>query len=504
MTPIDNSAVDILQTIVTAKRLEVDARRQVVPIEHLSSQCAGLTRGLSLKQALLDSPTGIIAEFKRKSPSKGYIFEGAKVSEVVPAYAAAGCAGISVLTDYPFFGGSIRDLKQARSLVNVPLLRKDFIIDPYQVYESKLLGADVILLIAAILTPDEAYDLGELAHELGLEVLLEVHTAEELAYVSRYTDMVGVNNRRLQSFHTNVQTSFDLAASLPEGIVLVSESGLGEASTLKELRAVGYRGFLMGEAFMKTGQPGAALRSLVNDLTDPFLKVCGLREPANIQAVADLKPTHLGFIFYPPSPRAVRPEDGVTPALLANLKAQGITPVAVVVDEPFDTLLTLLKTYGFDTVQLHGREFPSYCAALKEQGYTVIKAFSMESQAPLASTAAIPEKEAILFESLSPADYEGTCSYFLFDTKTPGKGGSGQRFDWSQLEAYQGSTGFLLSGGLGPDTVEDLLAFTHPRLAGYDLNSRFELAPGLKDVSSLRTFKNELGRSLSTTSPVTI
>lgn len=486
MTPIDTSAADILQTIVTAKRLEVDARRQVVPIEHLSSQCAGLKRGLSLKQALLDSPTGIIAEFKRKSPSKGYIFEGAKVSEVVPAYAAAGCAGISVLTDYAFFGGSIRDLKLARSLVNVPLLRKDFIIDPYQVYESKLLGADVILLIAAILTPDESYDLGELAHELGLEVLLEVHTAEELEYVSRYTDMVGVNNRRLQSFHTDVRTSFDLAALLPEGTVLVSESGLGEASTLKELRAVGYRGFLMGEAFMKTGQPGTALRSLVSDLKDPFFKVCGLREPANIQAVADLKPTHLGFIFYPPSPRAVRPDDGVTPALLADLKAQGITPVAVVVDEPFDNLLTLLKTYGFDTVQLHGQEFPSYCAALKDQGYTVIKAFSIRGS--LSKKDAIPSKDAILFESLCPSDYEGSCSYFLFDTKTPGKGGSGQRFDWSQLEAYQGSTGFFLSGGLGPETVEDLLAFSHPSLVGYDVNSRFEVKPGLKDVEALKAF----------------
>src|SRR5574344_3144945 len=494
----------ILDQIISDKKLEVKARKEVVTEDHLQKQVAGMAKGRSLKQALIDSPTGIISEFKRKSPSKGYIHLDANVEDVVGAYQTSGCAGVSVLTDFPHFGGTVGDFKKARAILDVPMIRKDFIIDPYQVYESKLLGADVILLIAAILTPDEAYDLGELAHELGLEVLLEVHTAEELAYVSRYTDMVGVNNRRLQSFHTNVQTSFDLAALLPEGIGLVSESGLGEASTLKAVRAVGYLSFLMGEAFMKTGQPGAALRSLINDLTDPFLKVCGLCELANIQAVADLKPTHLGFIFYPPSPRAVRPEDGVTPALLADLKAQGITPVAVVVDEPFDTLLTLLKTYGFDTVQLHGREFPSYCAALKEQGYTVIKAFPLESRAPLASRAANPEKEALVFESLSPADYEGTCSYFLFDTKTPGKGGSGQRFDWSQLEAYQGSTGFLLSGGLGPDTVEDLLAFTHPRLAGYDLNSRFELAPGLKDVSSLRTFKDELGRSLSTTFPVTI
>ena len=166
----------------------------------------------------------------------------------------------------PYFGGTIRDLKTARSLVNVPILRKDFIIDPYQVYESKILGADVILLIAAILTPDEAYDLGELAHELGMEVLLEVHMEEELDYVSRFTDMLGVNNRQLRTFKTDVQTSFDLAANAPAGVTLVSESGLSEASTIKSLRKAGFKGFLMGEAFMKTGEPGTALTTLINTL----------------------------------------------------------------------------------------------------------------------------------------------------------------------------------------------------------------------------------------------
>jgi indole-3-glycerol phosphate synthase len=260
------STNDILAEIVAAKRLEVASRKAVVPMEHLSSQCAGLKKGRSLKAALEASKTGIIAEFKRKSPSKGYLFEGADVASVAPAYEASGCSGMSVLTDYPYFGGTIRDLKTARSLVNVPILRKDFIIDPYQVYESKILGADVILLIAAILTPDEAYDLGELAHELGMEVLLEVHMEEELDYVSRFTDMLGVNNRQLRTFKTDVQTSFDLAANAPAGVTLVSESGLSEASTIKSLRKAGFKGFLMGEAFMKTGEPGTALTTLINTL----------------------------------------------------------------------------------------------------------------------------------------------------------------------------------------------------------------------------------------------
>jgi len=254
------NTTDILQEIVAAKRVEVASRKAVMPIDHLANQCAGL------KAALDASPTGIIAEFKRKSPSKGYLFEGADVSFVASAYEAAGCTGMSVLTDCPYFGGTIRDLKTARSLVNVPVLRKDFIIDPYQLYESKMLGADVILLIAAILTPDEAYDLGELAHELGMEVLLEVHQMEELEYVSRFTDMLGVNNRQLRTFKTDVQTSFELASKAPAGVTLVSESGLNDAATIQALRAVGFKGFLMGEAFMKTSEPGNALASLINSL----------------------------------------------------------------------------------------------------------------------------------------------------------------------------------------------------------------------------------------------
>ncbi len=260
------STNDILEEIVAAKREEVASRKAVVPMEHLSNQCAGLKPGRSLRKALEASPSGIIAEFKRKSPSKGYLFEGADVAAVAPAYEVSGCSGMSVLTDYSYFGGTIHDLKTARSLVDVPILRKDFIIDPYQIYESKILGADVILLIAAILTPDEAYDLGELAHELGMEVLLEVHQEEELEYVSRFTDMLGVNNRQLRTFKTDVQTSFELASKVPANVTLVSESGLSDASTIKALRDAGFKGFLMGEAFMKTGEPGAALGLLINSL----------------------------------------------------------------------------------------------------------------------------------------------------------------------------------------------------------------------------------------------
>lgn len=256
----------ILEKIVADKRIEVAQRREVVSLEHLKAVSASLPKSLSLKNALLNSTTGIISEFKRKSPSKGFIHPDADVSSVVSDYQEGGCSGVSVLTDYPYFGGTISDFKTARYVLNCPMLRKDFMIDPYQVYEAKMLGADVILLIASALTKDEAYDLGELAHELGMEVLLEVHNEAELDYISRFTDLVGVNNRNLSTFVTDVQVSFDLADKIPSQFVKISESGLSDPSVVKSLRKAGYQGFLMGENFMKHDNPGAALSSFIQAL----------------------------------------------------------------------------------------------------------------------------------------------------------------------------------------------------------------------------------------------
>jgi len=253
----------ILDKIVADKRLEVAARREAVSFDHLKNMATGLPKGLSLKKALETSATGIISEFKRKSPSKGYIHPNADAASVVSAYQAGGCTGVSVLTDEIYFGGTLSDFRNARQVLGCPMLRKDFMIDHFQVYEAKILGADVILLIASALTMDEAYDLGELAHELGMEVLLEVHNEAELDYISRFTDMVGVNNRNLSTFVTDVQVSFDLADKIPAEFTKISESGLSETATVKKLREAGYKGFLMGENFMKHGDPGAALSSFI-------------------------------------------------------------------------------------------------------------------------------------------------------------------------------------------------------------------------------------------------
>ena len=255
---------DILETIVANKRKEVARQKQAVNLQTLVALGGDrLERPtISMRQSLASSATGIIAEFKRKSPSKGWLHPGARVQDVLPFYAEGGASACSILTDGDFFGGSLSDLQQARRLVNIPLLRKDFIVDPYQLYQARVMGADAVLLIAACLSKEECAQLAATAHSLQLEVLLEVHSAEELDHVNADIDMLGVNNRHLGTFDTDVKHSFTLIDQLKGyAPLLVSESGISQAETVKQLRAAGFRGFLIGETFMKTAQPGETLRN---------------------------------------------------------------------------------------------------------------------------------------------------------------------------------------------------------------------------------------------------
>ena len=256
----------ILDKIIEQKKTEVFNSKKNIPVSELEKSPFFFSTCISLKNNLLNSETGIISEFKRKSPSLGWIHENANVISVTSGYSTAGASGISILTDTEFFGGSLQDLKSARSGVNCPILRKDFVIDEYQLYEAKAMGADVILLIAAALKAEQTLKLAEKAHEIGLEVLLEVHNAEELIHANDSVDMLGVNNRNLKTFEQSIQTSFDLATLIPDKFVKVSESGISSVETVKELRKVGYRGFLMGENFMKTEDPANALKNFITGL----------------------------------------------------------------------------------------------------------------------------------------------------------------------------------------------------------------------------------------------
>lgn len=291
--------MDILSEITDHKRIEVELQKQAVSPEQLREQVRDLMENSpaprrSMKRALASSPAGIIAEFKRRSPSKGWIYETAKADEIPAAYEAAGASAISILTDEKFFGGSLRDIRMTRPLVDIPILRKDFIIDEYQLLQARIAGADAVLLIAACLTQEECADLTARAHALGLEVLLEIHSPRELAYISKDVDMVGVNNRNLGTFVTDVENSFRIAGQLRQTIagvrnisdarnipdaqdtsdtprnlpLLVSESGISHPETICRLRTAGFRGFLIGETFMKTPQPGDALQGFIQGIEE--------------------------------------------------------------------------------------------------------------------------------------------------------------------------------------------------------------------------------------------
>ena len=244
--------MDILQEIVATKREELERMRRKKP---------------SLREALLQSETGIIAEFKRRSPSKGWIKEEGLASEIPLSYQQNGAAAISILTDKQYFGGHDRFIVEARqSGVTIPVLYKNFVIDEFQLYEAALCGASAVLLIAACLPKEKLRALLLKAHELGLEVLLEMHSEEELEYCELEPDVYGINNRNLGSFVTDVENSFRLAERLPKDAVKVSESGISRPETIRELRQAGFRGFLIGETFMKTPDPGKALKQFIEQI----------------------------------------------------------------------------------------------------------------------------------------------------------------------------------------------------------------------------------------------
>ena len=259
--------MDILTKIVNDKRVEVKLRKQLIPARQLEQSVLFKRETISLAKKLRSSDTGIIAEHKRRSPSKQVINHDLNVFDVAKGYENAGVCGMSVLTDGKYFGGSLDDLLTARASCNLPLLRKEFIIDEYQILEAKAHGADVILLIAAILTRAEIKQFSEFAKHLDLDVLLEIHNEEELhKSVMPSLDMLGVNNRNLKTFEVSLEISKQLSALIPKDFVKVSESGISNIEAIKILQPYGYKGFLIGESFMKTNNAGESAAQFIKDL----------------------------------------------------------------------------------------------------------------------------------------------------------------------------------------------------------------------------------------------
>ena len=489
---------DILQEIVAHKRIEVERMKREMPADTLRAIIERATGEPvpSLKAALKTSTTGIIAEFKRRSPSKGWLNESAQAAEVPLEYQLNGAAAISILTDVEFFGGSDGFITEARKAgVTLPVLYKNFIVDEYQLLKARLCGASAVLLIASVLGREECKRLMDAAHGLGLEVLLELHGEDELGYAELCPDVCGVNNRNLGTFATDVANSLRMAERLPKELCKISESGISDVKTAARLRAAGYDGFLIGESFMREEHPGRALRRFVfgldtmqtsNGTTPRRVKVCGMTEPGNALAVARLGVDMVGFILSKASPRHASPQHmkAVCAAIdgMADCKRRPMK-VGVFVNEATEGIVSAAKEYGLDCIQMHGNETAWQLIELRA-------ALSRESLGSVLLIKAVSVAEREDVERAT--EYTAVADLLLFDAKGKAAGGNGTRFSWDVLKAYRGTLPFILSGGISPECAADIAAFKHPKFAGIDLNSRFETAPGVKNTIALEQFIDEI------------
>ena len=441
-----------------------------------------------------DSALNIIAEFKRRSPSAGMIRGDLSANEVAARYERGGACAISVLTDEQYFGGSILDLAAIRAITALPLLRKDFIVDEIQIYEAAAVGADAVLLIVAALDDAALSKLRTTAEdELGLDAVVEVHTSEELRRaVGAGARIMGVNNRDLRTFQTLLETSERLIAEAPRDRIMISESGLQNPKSLRHLRALGYRGFLIGEALMRAPEPETALRDLIagsrdqpslqishrpvagptafptavatTDRSDPIkIKICGVTNANDARACVEVGADMIGFNFYRESPRYVEPT--IVHQIVEALPAPTCA-VGVFVDADPEEIRKVAKTAGVRCLQLHGRVTPEQCNELARE-FRVIRAFSTDAR----------------FEPQDAAAFSD-CDVLIDGYHPELRGGTGQTCDWSAARAAIRYTRFLiLSGGLNARNVGRAIAAVTPHAV--DVCSGIETAPGVKDHRAL-------------------
>jgi indole-3-glycerol phosphate synthase/phosphoribosylanthranilate isomerase len=457
-----------------------------------------------LLQALtFESPClKIIAEFKRRSPSAGIIRDDLSSEDVACRYDRGGACAISVLTDETHFGGSIADLRAVRSSTNLPILRKDFIIDPIQIYEAAVAGADAVLLIVAAMDDRLLRELREVAEDqLGLDALVEVHSSIELRRaLNAGAKVIGVNNRNLQTFQVSLDTSDRLIAESPCDKIIVSESGLESANSLRHLHALGFDGFLIGEALMRASDPEKALRDLIAEAEDqPSLqiscshrpvagptgfptahsavatadrpngiqiKICGITNARDANASVEFGAQMIGLNFYPRSPRYIEPNVGrqIVDALPANIHAVGIF-----VDGNAEDIRKTANIAGVRCVQLHGNFSPETARELTGE-FRVIRVFSTHPGFR-------PEDVSLLSE----------CDV-LIDAHHPAlRGGTGRTSNWRAARATLAFTRFLiLSGGLNAQNVGRAIAAVRPHAV--DVCSSVERAPGVKDRGAINDF----------------
>ncbi|HET8909470.1 MAG TPA: indole-3-glycerol phosphate synthase TrpC [Ktedonobacterales bacterium] len=497
------SSATFLERIVAATRAHLDERRQHIPLDAMRALALAAPLPRPFASALRPVTGGsarLIAEVKRASPSKGLLAEQFEPVEQARAYAAGGASAISVLTEPDFFLGSLDHLRAVRNAVDLPVLRKDFLIDPYQVFEARAAGADAVLLICALLDDDSLREMLALTRTLGMEPLVEAHNAgEALRAVSSGARVIGVNSRDLRTFAVDADVVRRLRPIVPSDHIFVAESSIGNARDAARARAFGADAILVGEVLMRAESPRDLARRLATApgesaarffgaADDPFVKICGLKTPEQVRAVIEAGVDAFGLVFAP-SRRQITPKQArnvmeaassgesaraefVAAGQPGALSASRPMSIGVFVNEPAERIAEIAATVGLDAIQLSGDASPETCAAIAEDTrLPVLRALRLRSVDDLSQLDDFALVGAILMLD-TPAD-DGS------------HGGTGRPGDWHLAAEAARRWPIILAGGLTPENLGAALAAVVPR--GVDVSSGVE-TDGVKDIAKIAAF----------------
>ena len=459
----------ILNEIVQNTKNELKIRKLEFPLENFRHKITPSRK--NFKEALTKGRSiNLIAEIKRKSPSKGLIRPESNITEIATIYENHPLVNaISFLTDYKYFGGKVEELQEISKIITKPVLRKDFIIDEYQVYEARYFGADAILLIASLLSTSQMENFITIAKSLKMDCLVEIHNAEEIAKLPENVEIAGINNRNLKDFSLSLETTIELSRLLKSKCdVIVTESGIHRKSDVEKVRPYA-DAMLVGTSIMKESD----IASQIYKLYQPKVKICGITRLEDARFCIDQGVDYLGFIFYEKSSRYISPT--AAQKMIDHLKTQNqhTTFIGVFVNEDKNNLLEIMKDCSLDLVQLHGEEDESYFSDI---GDKTIKAFRVENQM-----------------NQFQIDHINRCkaACVLLDTYSKeARGGTGKIFNWRNIKDITHNNLFL-AGGLTPDNVAKALDYKPDVL---DINSGVEVAPGIKDHEEIEMVMERLTR----------
>ncbi len=459
---------DILQEIIRTRRARVAEAMRNLPQTELRQRAVQQPSTESLSASLRRATpprAAVIAEFKRRSPSRGRIGPDRRLEDVIADYERGGARAISVLTEPDYFAGDDIFLRRASQQSDLPILRKDFIISPYQIYESRCLGADAILLIAALFGREELTDMLLRADQVGLEALVEVHTYAELdRSVAAGARLIGINNRALHTFRTDLRVTEELAGRVPSGILTVSESGIRGRTDVDRLARAGADAFLVGESLMCSTDPAMAVRDLVHGpvAAEPQVKICGLKSRAAVRAAVLAGATHLGFVFAD-SRRAVSAERARQLINYGRSLSGRFLAVGVFADSSESQVREIAEAADLDAVQMHGGETPAVCRRVRAFAGQVYRAVRVGQ-----------DDDEDMHRQVAAYEEAGVDA-FILDTYVPGiPGGTGRTFDWRRARTLRSATDrpIFIAGGLTPDNVGCALAAS--RADGVDVSGGVE------------------------------